>query len=247
MEAKPKLSADRIAGILWLIVIVAGGWAFFVPFSLIVRSDVTATAANILASEQSYRLAFVANLIAGACYVGVTVILYELLKPVNRTLSMLAAFLGMVGMAGVAAASAMYFAPLILLGPAQYATAFTPTQLQGLAYMSLRLQADVSNTAMVFFGLQCLAVGYLIVRSTLVPRILGALLALGGLSYVTASFTTFLSPEFGALLSPYILPAGLLGEGSLAVWLIVKGVSRTTPIDAAARSAGSSVPRATLM
>ena len=74
MEAKPKLSADRIAGVLWLIVIVAGGWAFFVPFSLIVRSDVAATAAKLLASEQSYRLAFVANLIADARCVGVPVI-----------------------------------------------------------------------------------------------------------------------------------------------------------------------------
>ena len=111
MEAKARLSADRIAGVLWLIVIVMGGWAFFVPFTLIVRSDVAATAAKLLASEQSYRLAFVANLIAGACYVGVTVILYELLKPVNRTLSMLAAFFGMSGMAGVAAASVVHFAP----------------------------------------------------------------------------------------------------------------------------------------
>lgn len=236
MGAKTPLSSlDRIAGILWLIVIVAGGWAFFVPISLIVRSDAAATAANILASQQSYRLAFVANLIAGACYMGVTVILYELFKPVNRTLSMLAAFFGMTGMAGVAAASLVHFAPLVLLGSAQYAAAFTPTQLQATAYMSLKLQADVAITGMVFFGLQCLAIGYLIVRSRLVPRVLGMLLALGGLSYVTASFTTFLSPEFGALLSPYILPAGLLGEGSLSVWLIVKGVKRSTSIDAAAR------------
>ena len=85
---------NRIAGLLWLVVIVAGGWSFIVPFTMIVRSDAAATAANVLASEHSYRLAFVANLIAGACYMGVTVILYDLLKPVNRTISMLAAFFG---------------------------------------------------------------------------------------------------------------------------------------------------------
>jgi len=79
---------------------------------------------------------------------------------------------------------------------------------------------------MVFFGLQCLSVGYLIVGSALLPRILGVLLALGGLSYLTASFTTFLSPALGARLAPYILPAGFVGEGSLAVWLIVKGARR---------------------
>ena len=230
---------DRIAGILWLIVIVAGGWSFIVPFRLIVRGDAAATAAHILASEPSYRLAFAANLVAGACYMGVTVILYDLLKPVNRTVSTLAAFFGVAGIAGGAAASVTHFAPLVLLGPARYASAFTADQLQALAYMSLRLQSEVSNTAMVFFGLQCLSVGYLIVVSTILPRTLGVLLALGGLSYVTASFATFLSPGLGSLVGPYILPAGLLGEGSLSVWLIVKGVSRTTPVDAAARPADS--------
>ena len=237
---------NRIAGLLWLVVIVAGGWSFIVPLTMIVRSDAAATAANILASEHSYRLAFVANLIAGACYMGVTVILYDLLKPVNRTMSMLAAFFGVAGVAAGAAAAVTHFAPLILLGPSPYAAAFTPRQLQALTYMSLRLQGQVSNTGMVFFGLQCLSAGYLIVVSGFVPRTLGVLLALGGLSYVTASFTTFVSPELGALLAPYVLPTGLLGEGSLTVWLIVKGASLTTPVGAAARLAGSPAPRATL-
>lgn len=236
---------NRIAGFLWLVVIVAGGWSFMVPFTMIVRSDAAATAANILASQHTYRLAFVANLIAGACYMGVTVALYDLLKPVNRTLSMLAAFFGVAGIAAGAAASVTHFAPLVLLGSSPYATAFTPSQLQALAYMSLRLQGEVSNTGMVFFGLQCLSVGYLIVISGFVPRILGVLLATGGLSYVTASVATFLSPELGALLAPYILPTGLLGEGSLCLWLIVKGASNTMAVRAAARSAGSPEPRAT--
>jgi hypothetical protein len=237
---------NRIAGILWLIVIIAGGWSFMVPLTMIVRGDAAATAANILASEHSYRLAFVANLIAGACYMGVTVILYELVKPVDRTLSMLAAFFGVAGVAAGAAAAVTHFAPLVLLGPSKYAAAFTASQLQALTYMSLRLQAEIANAGMVFFGLQCLAAGYLIARSTFMPRILGVLLSLGGLGYVTASCVTFLAPDLGALIAPFILPAGFVGEGSLCVWLIVTGASRTTAVDAAARPARSPEPRAGL-
>ena len=237
---------NRIAGILWLIVIVAGGWAFMVASRMIVHSDAAATAANILASEPSYRLAFVANLIAGACYMGVTVILYDLLKPVNRTLSMLAAFFGVAGVAVGGASAVTHFAPLVVLGPSPYAAAFTPSQLQALAYMALRLQTEITIASMVFFGIQCFSAGYLIVRSTFVPRVLGVLLAVGGLSYVTASFATFLAPEFGARLALYILPTGFIGEGSLCVWLIVTGASRTTALGAAALSAGSPDPRAKL-
>ena len=235
----------RIAGILWLIVIGAGLWSFIVLATLIVRNDPAATAANILASEQSYRLAFVASLIAGACYMGVTAILYDLLKPVNRTLSLLAAFFGVAGVAAGAAASVVQFIPLVLLGPARYATGFTATELEALAYVALRVQTQGSNIGMVFFGLQCFSAGYLIFRSGFIPRILGVLLALGGLSYITASFATFVAPELAARLA-YGAALGLLGEGSFTVWLIVTGANRATRGESAARSAGASMPRTTL-
>ena len=74
---------NRIAGVLWLVVIVAGGWSFMVPFTMIVRGDAAATAGNILASQQTYRLAFAANLIAGACYMGVTAILINEVETVT--------------------------------------------------------------------------------------------------------------------------------------------------------------------
>jgi len=224
---------------LWLIVIIAGGWAFMVTSAMIVHSDAAATAANILASEPSYRFAFVANLIAGACYMGVTVILYDLFKPVNRTLSAIAAAFGVAGVAVGGASAVTHFAPLVLLGPSPYAAAFTPGQLQALAYMALRLQTEITGASMVFFGIQCVSVGYLIVRSTFVPRILGVLLAVGGLSYVTASFASFLAPEFGGRLALYILPTGFLGEGSLCVWLMVTGARRAAAANAALRPAGS--------
>src|SRR5437870_2634158 len=223
-EASPRLKA-RIAGGLWLMVIVAGMSAFVIRSPLIVPGDAAATAAKILAKESLFRLGFAADLIAGACYMGVTVLLYGLLKPVSRSLSLLAAFFGLAGIAIVAATSITNLAPLVLLGSGEYSSAFTVSQLQAMALTSLRLSFQGFILAMVFFGFQCLLIGCLIVRTTFLPRILGVLLAIGGSSYIISSFATFLAPAFGARLSPFIVPLALLGEGSLTLWLIVMGVN----------------------
>jgi hypothetical protein len=116
----------------------------------------------------------------------VTLLLYDLLKPVNRSVSLLAAFFGLVG----CAVSLFRLTPFILVRD------------------------------LVFFGLQCLLVGYLIFRSTFLPRIFGALMAFAGLGWLT-----FLWPPLANYLSPYNLAPGMLGEGSLIVWLLVKGVN----------------------
>src|SRR6266508_2086475 len=94
-----------------------------------------------------------------------------------------------------------------------------------MALMSLRLYVQGFNITMAFFGFQCFLIGCLIVRSTFLPRILGVLLAMGGSCYVISSFATFLAPSFGGRLTPFIIPAALLGEGSLTFWLLVFGVN----------------------
>ena len=223
-QASPRFKA-RMAGGLWLMVIATGTFAFLAGATLIVRNDAVATATNILAAERFYRLGFVADLIAGACYMGVTVLLYDLLKPVSRSVSLLAAFFGLGGIAIGAATSLVRLAPLVLLRSDQYLSTFTPNQLQTMALAALRLYEQAFLIAMVFFGLQCVLVGCLIVWSTFLPRILGVLLALGGLSYVISSLANFLAPAFGARLAPFIVPAAILGEGSLTLWLLLVGVN----------------------
>jgi hypothetical protein len=227
MKRNAKASARvkaRIAGGLWLIVMATGGFAAFVSSTLIVRDPAT-TATNIVGSERLFRLGFAANLAATVCYIGVTVILYDLLKAMSRTVSLLAAFLGLAGSAAGAASSLALLVPLILLGKAQYLSGFTHDQLKSLAFASLSLNEQGFNVSMLFFGFQCVAVGYLIVRSTFLPRVLGALLAIGGSTYVISSFANFVAPAWGSRLSPFIIPAAVLGEGSLCLWLLVMGVN----------------------
>ena len=214
-----------MAGGLWLLCIVTSVGSFLAASPLIVANDAAATAANILASESLFRLGFSADLISGVSYLGVTVFLYYVLKPVSRSLSLLGAFFGLAGVAIGGAAWVIHLTPLLLLHGDQYLTAFTTGQLQAMALTALKLQVQVFGIGIVFFGIQCISIGYLVARSTFLPRTLGILLAIGGTSYVISSFANFLTPSFGPHLMAFILPVALIGEGSLTVWLLVKGVN----------------------
>ena len=222
-EESPRLKA-RIAGACWLLCIVAGMVGFIAGGPLIVANDAAATATNILANESLFRFGFAANLISGLSYVGVTVFMYYVLKPVSRSLSLLAAFFGLAGVAIGGVAWVSNLVPLTLLHGDQYLTALTASQLQALSLAALKLQTHVFFIGMVFFGIQCISIGYLVARSSFLPRILGVLLGLGGTCYVIASFANFLLP-LGARLMPFVVPVALIGEGSLTVWLLIKGLN----------------------
>jgi hypothetical protein len=168
-EASPCFKA-RIAGVFYLLTFVTGGFAaFFAGRGLVVYGDA-------------------ANLMATACYIAVTLLFYSIFKPVNRHLSLLAAFFSFVGCA------------ISILSPFH----LDPTHINPL----------------VFFGFYCLLIGYLIFMSSFLPRVLGVLMAIGGLGWLT-----FLSPPLANSLSPYSMAPGILGEGALTLWLLVVGVN----------------------
>jgi Domain of unknown function (DUF4386) len=163
-EASPRFKA-RTAGVFYLLTFVTGVIAMV-----------------------SGRGRVVTNLIATACYIAVTLLFYDMFKPVNRNISLLAAFFGLLGCA-FGALSSFHLAPFNI-------------------------------NPLVFFGFYCLLIGYLIFRSTFLPRILGVLMAFGGLGWLT-----FLSSPLANYLSPYNVAPGMLGEGALTVWLLVMGVN----------------------
>jgi len=219
--ASPRLKA-RIAGVFYLVTILARVIAdAFVRNRLVVSDDAAATATNIMAHEPLFRLGFAADIIAFASYIALTALLYELFKPVNRSLSLVAAFFSLVAAVVQAISSLFHLAPLFLLGGAPYLRVFTVEQLQALALVFLRLRAAAyHNVGLVFFGVYCLLVGILILRSAFLPRIIGALMVLAGLSYVL-----FLSPALAWSLQPYILVFPGIGQISLCLWLFVVGVN----------------------
>ena len=220
MEMSPKAKA-RLAGALFLITIVAGGFAQgYIAGSLIVSGDATATATNILAHQPLYRLAFATYLIEMACQIAMTVLFYELLKPVSKSVSLLAATFGLVGCTIKTLSRLFFFAPLLVLGGAPYLSVFDPKQLQALAYLSLRMNYIAETIAVVFFGLNTVVMGYLLFRSTFLPRWLGVLSIVGGLGWMI-----YLYEPVAHRLESYIVGVGVIGALVTVVWLLVYGVN----------------------
>jgi hypothetical protein len=219
-EMSPKAKA-RLAGALFLITIVAGGFAQgYIAGSLIVSGDATATATNILAHQPLYRLAFATYLIEMACQIAMTVLFYELLKPVSKSVSLLAATFGLVGCTIKTLSRLFFFAPLLVLGGAPYLSVFDPKQLQALAYLSLRMNYIAETIAVVFFGLNTVVMGYLLFRSTFLPRWLGVLSIVGGLGWMI-----YLYEPVAHRLESYIVGVGVIGALVTVVWLLVYGVN----------------------
>ena len=216
-EASPRFMA-RMAGVFYLLIFVGGFDMLFVFGRFVVRGDAAASAANILSHEPLFLAGFAAALLAVAFYIVVTALLYGLFEPVNRNLSLLAAFFSLTGCAIQALALVFHLAPLVVLGDAPYLSAFKVEQLRALAMVFLTLYGRAYNIGLPFFGFYLLLIGYLIFRSTFMPRYLGVLVAVAGPGWLT-----FLSPPLARHLFPYILLSGL-GEGLLILWLLVKGV-----------------------
>jgi hypothetical protein len=171
-----------------------------------------------------YRFGLAADLIMLACYLAVTLLFYDLFKPVGRSLSLLAAFFSLVGITILVVNSLNHLAPLVFLGGAHYLSAFEPSQLQALALLSLKMHARGYSISGVFFGIYMLLLGYLIFRSGFLPRILGVLMVVGGLGYVTDSCALFLSPTLAARLPDFTVLGGI-AELALTLWLMVMGVN----------------------
>lgn len=222
-ETSPQIYA-RIGGLLYLFIIVAGIVAeIFIRDKLIVSGDSAATVRNIVASEPLYRFSVAIEQVWLACAVAVAAILYVLLRPVSNTLSLLATFFNLVSIGIEAVATVSLFAALFPLGTSVYLKAFQPAQLQALAYLSLKSYDYGFAASLVFFGCCLFVYGYLIFRSGYFPKTIGVLLIVASLSYLVNSFSLYLAPTFANTIFP-ILVLAFIGELSLCLWLIVKGV-----------------------
>jgi hypothetical protein len=185
----------------------------------LVSADAVALANNLLAHESTFRLGFALSLISLVDYVALTALLYRLLKPVSRSVALIAMFSGLMGLAVQAAGGLFQLAPLVVLRGNPSLSAFDEKQVQALALLSLQLHAQVGSIALVFDGMFLLLIGYLIFRATFLPRILGVLVALAGLGWLT-----YLWPPLTRDLTPYIQGIGGLAEGSLMLWMLLVGV-----------------------
>jgi hypothetical protein len=210
----------RIAGAFYVVIIAFALFAYLhVRGQLIVPGDMARTATNIVAHEQLYRLGFSAAVIVVVCNLPLGWIFFELLKVVNRRLALLA-LLFITASATIEAVNLFnYIAPLFTFTLREFG-AFDASQQGALARGSIRMFGYGFSVSLTFFGVFCVLVGVLILRSKFLPSLLGLLMLAAGAAYWIDNFVLFLAlPDV-----PYLGWVTLAAESSLASWLLLVGV-----------------------
>ena len=216
----------RLAGLCYLIVIATGLFSeVFVRQALIVPNDALATAQNIQENELLFRWGFVSDIINFVVGLPTIIIIYYFFQRVNKILVQIALAFVIIQTAIIAVNLLNQISPLIILSNESYLNSFQPNQLATLSLLSLNLQAQGYGIGLVFFGFYCLIIGFVIYKSSLLPKVLGILYATAGMCYLINSFTMFLSVGFENPLFIYLAIPIFIGELSLCLWLLIKGIN----------------------
>jgi hypothetical protein len=218
-EMSPS-ARGRILAALYLFVIVAGVTAqAVITDGLVVRDDAAKTAANIVANQSLYRLGFTIFMLEMAAQAVASMMFYDLLKPVNRSVARASLILGLTGCGIKTMARLFYYTPLILLGGASYLAAMTPAQLEALSLAFVRINSQGAAIGVVFFGFEGLLRGWLVFKSGFLPRFLGVLSMIAG-----AGWLTYLWPPLGSQAFMFVALFAIVGVFITTGWLFIRGV-----------------------
>ena len=193
----------------------------YVPSVVVVPGDITATASNITANEMLFRLSIVSAILVQLVNIVVVLLLYYLLKSVNKYLAGIMVIFLLLAIPIAYLNELTKFGILLLLNGTEYTTIFSPGQNQALAALFLDLHQHGIFIAQVFWGLWLMPMGYLVSKSGLLPQVLGVLLVIAGLGYLTDSVVYFLFPGFGIEFTTFTF----IGEALFPLWLLIKGVN----------------------
>ena len=219
----PRATA-RMAGVLYLIIIVLGIWSeAFVRSSLFIPDDPMGTTANIIGAEGLFRLSMAADAVMVIADVALAAALFLLLRPVSAPLALTAMLFRLIQAAIIGMNLLNQDAALAIINGGATLAAFEGAELDALASLSLMLHGDGYDIGLIFFGINSLLTGALLYMSGYFPKTLGLLIAAAGLVYLTGSFLVLLAPELaGPFSMAYALP--LLAETAFCLWLLIRGV-----------------------
>jgi hypothetical protein len=225
----PARNEARLAGLLYLLMSIAGIFSvLYVPSVVVVPGDAAATARRIGEAAFLYRVAVLGDLFASILFLFVGWSLYHLLEDVSRRLATLMVILVSVSAAVSVVLVVGRIAPLVLLSGADFLAVLPKAHLEALALGSLRLHGKGVEVVSAFWGLWLFPFGILVIRSGFFPKILGVLLLVAGLAYLTGSATSIVFPARSALLARILMPLQA-AELPMLVWLLVKGAKVPLP------------------
>jgi hypothetical protein len=217
----------RIAAILILAIVVVGPIGLMLPSSLIVPGDAAATADSVSASESTFRIGVAAQGVLILLEIALPIVLYVLLGPVNKTLSLIAASarLAMATVQGINVFN--HLAALLLLNGGESMTAFASDQVQALVLFFLNLHSQAELVWGLFFGLHLLVLGYLVYKADYLPGYLGVVLIVASACYLVSGFGKILLPQ----LEDIWVWIGYLSiiEIAFPIWLLFRGVKDRQP------------------
>ena len=218
-----QTTAKITAVLILIMAVIAPFGMLYIPSTLVVPGDAATTAHRIMTSEGLFRLGLVSDSVVFLIEILLTVLLYILLKPVSKTLSLVAAFsrLSMAVIQGINLLN--QFIVLLLLSGATYLAVFAPNQLQALVLLFLNAHAMVVLIWGLFFGFHLLVSGYLVYTSGYLSSIPGVLLIIAGLCYLTQSFGNILLPQSAGLFT--LIGSLSILEVAFPFWLLIKGVN----------------------
>ncbi len=220
---QPLRSQARGAGLLYLAYIVTFAISAFIQGKPIVWGDAAATANGILASQEMFRLGVVAELIAALLFLLTAWALYRIFEHVDRPLALLFLLLNVVGVAIECVDTLIHYAALLVLNGEACARAFRPDQSQALALLFLNIGGSGNMANVLFYGAWLFPLGYLAIRSRLLPRVFGILLILDGIALLICFFQLWLLPAWHKWTYP-LYPLMFIAECGFGLWLAIKGV-----------------------
>jgi hypothetical protein len=227
MDSNKKIA--RIAGLLYLIVVIAGGFSLmYVPGKLTVAGNGAATVSNIIASETLFRFGIFSGIICYIAFLLLPIVLYKLLKPVNKTHAVLMVALALVSVPMSFINLLNKFAVLTLISKAHYLSGFSAVELQSQILLHLGFYNNGIQLISIFWGLWLFPFGYLVYRSGFLPKVLGILLMLGCFGYIIDFTGDFLFSGYDKLgIASYLHLPSALGEIGTCLWLLIMGAKNT--------------------
>jgi Domain of unknown function (DUF4386) len=224
-ETSPQTYA-RVGGILYLLIIALGiFYEMIVRNSILVPGDAMATMASLKQNEFLWRLGIVAEFLSSIASIGLVLIMYRLTQLVNKDLAMLAAFFNLAGITIQTVYIIQLIEALFPIGTSSYLQAFTPEQLSAMISLSTKSHVFGFGIALLMFAPYFLLTGYLIYKSIYLPKFIGMLYMISGVGYLINSIILILAPQFSGSVFMIILLPVIVGEISLSLSLLIKGVN----------------------